>query len=101
MQGPRGPPGYNGTQGPPGYNGTQGPPGVSGPPGAPGFNGTQVPGGVSLCSYKESKSATVPGVYASTDVTGTEPNVSVQYGTTTIDYNKCAKERLRVNICHR
>lgn len=78
MQGPRGPPGYNGTQGPPGYNGTQGPPGVSGPPGPPGFNGTQVPSGVSLCSYKESKSATTPGVYASADATETEPNVSAQ-----------------------
>ena len=55
MQGPRGPPGYNGTQGPsgftgppgsPGHNGTQGPSGVTGPPGSPGHNGTQGPPGV-------------------------------------------------------
>ena len=70
VQGPRGPPGYNGTEGPsgvpgpPGYNGTQGPPGVSGS------------GGLSLCSYKESKGSTAsPGPYASSDVTATETNV--------------------------
>jgi len=73
VQGARGPPGYNGTQGPPGvpgppgYNGTQGPPGVSGS------------GGLSLCSYKESKGPTAsPCVYAASEITATEANVGRQ-----------------------
>jgi len=88
VQGPRGPPGCNGTEGPsgvpgpPGYNGTRGPPGVPGPPG---YNGTQGPpggsgsGGLSLCSYKESKGPTPsPDPYASSEVTATETNVGRQ-----------------------
>ena len=62
IEGPRGPPGYNGSQGlpgpsgPPGYNGTQGLPGPSGPPG---YNGTQSPpgsGNLALCSYNKGSS---------------------------------------------
>ena len=73
VQGPRGPPGYKGTQGPPGvpgppgYNGTQGPPGGSGS------------GGLSLCSYKETKSPTISaGSYARSEVSATETNVGRQ-----------------------
>jgi len=80
VQGPRGPPGYNGTQGPPGV------------PGPPGYNGTQSPpggsgsGGLSLCSYKETKSPTISaGSYARSEVTATETNgkkfVGVNCGT--------------------
>jgi len=80
VQGPRGPPGYKGTQGPPGvpgppgYNGTQGPPGGSGS------------GGLSLCSYKETKSPTISaGSYARSEVSATETNgkkfVGVNCGT--------------------
>ena len=90
IRGPRGPPGYNGTQGPPGspgYNGTQCPPGspgyngTQGPPGPPRYNCTQGPpsgsgsSGVSLCSYKESKSIATAGVHSHSLVTATEPNV--------------------------
>ena len=54
-QGPIGPPGYNGTQGPPGDSGS---------------------GGVSLCSYKETKSPTISaGSYARSEVSATETNV--------------------------
>jgi len=71
VQGPRGPPGYNGTQGPspgpPGYNGTRGPPGDSGS------------GGLSLSSYKETKGPTAsPSAYASSEVTANENNVGRQ-----------------------
>ena len=69
-------------QGPPGYNGTQGPPGVAGPPGPRGYNGSQGPlggsasGGLTQCSYKEIQGGGVtPSVYASADVTITEPSV--------------------------
>ena len=87
MQGPIGPPGYNGTKGPPGspgYNGTQGAPGVAGTPGPRGYNGTQGPPGVSgscacgltLCSYRKKVSSSVsPGSYSVTDVSVTETNV--------------------------
>ena len=81
-QGPRGSPGYNGTQGPPGvsgppgYNGTQGLPGASGPRGHRGYNGTGS-GGLSLCSFTETKSSpSSVGRAASTQVEVTEPNVS-------------------------
>ena len=73
------------TQGPPGYNGTHGPPGVAGPPGSRGYNGSQGPpggsgsGGLTQCSYKESKGSSVSaGAYANADVTITEPSVSLQ-----------------------
>lgn len=63
-QGPRGPPGFNGTQGPRGYNGTQGAPGIS-PAG----------GDLTLCNYQEKKSSeTIPGAYAAADVSITETN---------------------------
>jgi len=85
VQGPRGPPGYNGTEGPsgvpgpPGYNGTRGPPGVPGPPGHNGPPGGSGSGGLSLCSYKESKVPTAsPSPYASSEVTATETNVGRQ-----------------------
>ena len=62
---PRGPPGYNGTQGPVGS------PGPSGPRGSPG------PGAnLSLCRYKEEKSAPVNSdVYAGATVSVTEQKV--------------------------
>ena len=75
-----------GPRGPPGYNGTRGYPGDSGPPGAPGSNGTQgLPGSspsggdLTLCSYQEKKGTEVNGgAYASTDVSINEPNVGLQ-----------------------
>ena len=73
MQGPRGPPGYNGTNGLPGQ------------PGPRGYNGTQGPSGssrsytLSLCSYEETKSASIKAhQYASQEVSATEPNVSLK-----------------------
>ena len=75
--------------GPPGYNGTQGPPGVAGPPGSPGYNGTQGPpgsGGLSLCSYitKKNRSSVPPGNCPATDVSVTETNVGDTPNTTNI-----------------
>ena len=68
-QGPRGPPGFNGTQGPRGYNGTQGAPGIS-PAG----------GDLTLCNYQEKKgSETIRGAYAAADVSITETNVGFQF----------------------
>ena len=74
--------GHAGIPGRSGYNGTRGPPGVPGPPG---YNGTQSPpggsgsGGLSLCSYKETKSPTTSaGSYARSEVTATETNVGRQ-----------------------
>ena len=58
LQGPIGPPGFNGSQGPigppgpPGFNGTQGPRGIMGPRG---FNGSQMSQGgadFSQCVHK-------------------------------------------------
>ena len=72
-EGPKGPPGYNGTRGiagppgPPGNNGTQG---LPGPPGSPGS------GNLTLCLYKRESSAGVtPDSYADKSVEKTEPNV--------------------------
>ena len=51
LQGPVGPPGFNGSQGPigpsgpPGFNGTQGPQGIIGPQGFNGSQGAQGPPG--------------------------------------------------------
>ena len=51
LQGPTGPPGFNGSQGPigpagpPGFNGTQGPRGIMGPRGFNGSQGAQGPTG--------------------------------------------------------
>ncbi len=69
LQGPIGPPGFNGSQGaigpagPQGFNGTQGPQGVIGPQGINGSQGAQGPtgpqgpqgaGDLSLCEHKTS-----------------------------------------------
>ncbi|KAL9953406.1 hypothetical protein ACROYT_G040820 [Oculina patagonica] len=80
IQGPIGPPEYNGTKGLPGhpgsrgYNGTQGPPGS---PGQPGYNGTQGPpgsGNLALCSYnKGTSTGQSAGIYATETVQITEP----------------------------
>ena len=75
-----------GPRGPPGYNGTRGSPGDSGPPGPPGINGTQstpdsspTGGDLTLCSYQEKKGTEVTSdSYASTDVSVNEPNVGLQ-----------------------
>lgn len=78
-QGPRGPPGYNGSQGPPGvagpsgYNGTQGLPGAPGPRG---YNGTGS-GDLLLCSFQKKPSFnSSQGTAAAADIEVTEPNVS-------------------------
>lgn len=71
-----------GPRGPPGYNGTQGPPGVTGPPGPPRKNGTQGPpgasksGGLSNCSYKEVKNSSMPNSHTVVVATATETSVS-------------------------
>ena len=69
LQGPIGPPGFNGSQGPigpagpPGFNGTQGPRGIMGPQGFNGSQGAQGPtephgtqgaGNFSRCVHKTS-----------------------------------------------
>lgn len=76
-QGPRGPPGYNGSQGPPGvagpsgYNGTQGLPGAPGPRG---YNGTGS-GDLSLCSFQNKTSfKATKGPNASTEIEVTQQN---------------------------
>ena len=98
LQGPVGPPGFNGSQGPigpagpPGFNGTQGLQGVIGPQGfngsqgAPGLSGPQGPqgaGNLSQCEHKTSTSrATQNPVTSNTraapvKVTLGEPSVSL------------------------
>ncbi|XP_068728576.1 macrophage scavenger receptor types I and II-like [Montipora capricornis] len=70
-QGPRGPPGYNGTQGPPGDFGPRGPRGYNGSQGPPGISPTG--GDITLCNYQEKKSSEVnPGAYATAAVSVTE-----------------------------
>ena len=67
MQGPRGPPGYNGTQGPPGH------------PGLSAQNVTQGSGsvGFSQCHFKELKSVAVfPGAAGVNSVVIVEKTVS-------------------------
>ena len=60
LQGPIGPPGFNGSQGPigpagtPGFNGTQGPQGIMGLPGFNGSQGSQGVGDLSQCVHKTS-----------------------------------------------
>ncbi|XP_074631768.1 uncharacterized protein LOC141890250 isoform X1 [Acropora palmata] len=73
MEGPMGPPGYNGTRGPPGESGLPGPPGINGTQGLPGTSPTG--GDLTLCSYQEMKGIEVrSGSYASTDVSVNEAN---------------------------
>ena len=99
LQGPIGPPGFNGSQGPigpagpPGVNGTQGPRGIMGPKGLNGSQGAQGPtgpqgsrgaGNFSKCEHKEKTST--PGSQTvkttntgsgSVDVLLEEPSVSI------------------------
>ena len=77
-QGPRGPPGYNGTQGPPGDSGPRGPRGYNGTQGPPGISPTG--GDITLCNYQEKKSSeATPGPYAAADVSVTEQSVGYQF----------------------
>ena len=92
LQGPIGPPGFNGSQGPigppgpPGFNGTQGPRGIMGPQG---FNGSQMSQGgadFSQCLHKTSSiTGSQPKVTSNTPgapvtVGLEEPNVSILGG---------------------
>ena len=97
LQGPIGPPGFNGSQGPtgpagpPGFNGTQGPQGVmglqgfNGSQGAQGLTGPQGPqgaGNISQCVHKTDSASgsqnqvTTFAPAAPTTVTLEEPSVS-------------------------
>ena len=89
LQGPIGPPGFNGSQGPigptgpPGFNGTQGPQGIMGPRGFNASQGSHGGADFSLCVHKTSSNtasqykvtSNSPG--APTMVYLEEPSVSI------------------------
>ena len=88
LQGPIGPPGFNGSQGPigpagpPGFNGTQGPRGIMGPQGFNASQGSQGGADFSQCVHKtESNTGSQDKVTgrgtAPTTVTLGEPSVSI------------------------
>ena len=89
LQGPIGPPGFNGSQGPiglagpPGFNGTQGPRGIMGPQGFNASQGSQRGADFSQCVHKTTSDTasqdkiTSNSPAAPVSVSREEPSVSI------------------------